>query len=191
MRSTSAALDVDLVQTGCFGFCAEEPLVNVWVPGQPLLILHRVQQDHVGRILDGLRRNAIPDAMILCKVERWDHITAALDYGIGYSHVPSWDEVPFYSAQQKVVMRNCGFVNPTDIDEFIAVGGYRALYDVLAENAPLAIIERLKKARLRGRGGGGFPTGLKFEFAAQGQRSAKVSHLQRGRGRPRRLHEPQ
>ena len=76
-------IDVDLVQTGCFGFCAEEPLVNVWVPGQPLLILRRVQQDHVGRILDGLRRNAIPDSMILCKVERWDHITAALDYGIG------------------------------------------------------------------------------------------------------------
>ena len=156
-------LDVDLVQTGCFGFCAEEPLVNVWVPGQPLLILHRVQQDHVGRVLDGLRRNAIPDAMILCKVERWDHITAALDYGVGYSHVPSWDEVPFYSVQQKVVMRNCGFVNPTDIDEFIGIGGYRALYDVLAENAPLAVIERIKKARLRGRGGGGFPTGLKFE----------------------------
>ena len=156
-------LDADLVQTGCFGFCAEEPLVNVWVPGQPLLILHRIQQDHVGRVLDGLRRNAIPDAMILCKVERWDHITAALEYGFGYSHVPSWEEVPFYSGQKKVVMRNCGFINPTDIDEFIAIGGYRALYDVLVENAPLAVIERIKKARLRGRGGGGFPTGLKFE----------------------------
>ena len=156
-------LDVDLVQTGCFGFCAEEPLVNVWAPGQPLLILHRIQQDHVGRVLDGLRRNAIPDAMILCRVERWDHITAALEYGVGYSHVPSWEDVPFYSGQKKVVMRNCGFINPTDIEEFIAIGGYRALYDVLAENAPLAVIERVKKARLRGRGGGGFPTGLKFE----------------------------
>ena len=54
-------LDVQLVQTGCFGFCAEEPLVNVWRPGQPLVMLHRVRTDHVSQILDGLARRDIPD----------------------------------------------------------------------------------------------------------------------------------
>ena len=57
-------LDVQLVQTGCFGFCAEEPLVNVWVPGQPLVILHRVRPDQVGQILDGMSGRALPEDLI-------------------------------------------------------------------------------------------------------------------------------
>ena len=71
------------MQTGCFGFCAEEPLVNVWNPGQPLVILHRVQTNHVSQILDGLGGADLPESLVLCKIERWDHLTAQLDYGTG------------------------------------------------------------------------------------------------------------
>jgi NADH-quinone oxidoreductase subunit F len=157
-------LDIQLVPTGCFGFCAEEPLVNVWRPGRPLLVLHRVQQDHVDKILDGLGRDSIPDSMILCKIERWDHITGELEYGSGLEHIPAWDAIPFFAGQKKVVLRNCGFINPSDIEEYVGVGGYRALFDALQAKDPVAINERIKKARLRGRGGAGFSTGLKFEF---------------------------
>ena len=157
-------LDVQLVQTGCFGYCAEEPLVNVWSPGQPIIILKRVRPDQVNQILDGLARKSFPAELILCKVEHWDHITAELNYGTGQPDVPAWTEVPFFAGQKKLVLRNCGLINPGDIQEYFGIGGYRALFDVLREGSPDAVIERLKQARLRGRGGAGFSTGLKFEY---------------------------
>jgi len=157
-------LDIDLVQTGCFGFCAEEPLVNVWRPGQPLIMLRRVRQDQVAEILDALAARTVPASLVLCKIEHWDHITAELDYGVGRPDLPAWNEVPFFAGQKKIVLRNCGLINPTEIEEYIGIGGYRVLFDTLREAAPQAANERLKQARLRGRGGAGFSTGLKFEY---------------------------
>ena len=120
-------LDVQLVQTGCFGFCAEEPLVNVWKPGQPIVILHRVQTNHIDRVLDGLAGADFPESLVLCKIERWDHVTAQVEYGSGRATVPAWDEVPFFKGQKKIVLRNCGLINPDDIKEYLAIGGYRSL----------------------------------------------------------------
>ena len=175
-------LDMQLVQTGCFGFCAEEPLVNVWVPGQPLVILHRVRPDQVGQILDGMTGRALPEDLILCKVEQWDHITARLDYGSGYASVLPWDEVPFFKGQQKIVLRNCGLINPDDIEEYIAIGGYASLRKVLRESTPEQVNEDLKAARLRGRGGAGFSTGIKFEYLrkAKGDRKYLICNADEG-----------
>jgi NADH-quinone oxidoreductase subunit F len=130
-------LDVQLVQTGCFGFCAEEPLVNVWCPGKPLVMFRRVRTDSVDPILDVITGRAIPDSLVLCKIEHWDHITAQIDYGTGHPAVPAWDEVPFFSGQKKIVLRNCGLINPDDIEEYIGIGGYRSLYQVLRAAAPV------------------------------------------------------
>ncbi|MGA2075745.1 MAG: (2Fe-2S) ferredoxin domain-containing protein [Terriglobia bacterium] len=69
-------LDVQLARVGCFGFCAQEPLVNVRLPGRPLVILHRVQSNHVDEILDDVMMGNIPTSPALCKIEEWDHITA-------------------------------------------------------------------------------------------------------------------
>jgi len=68
--------DVKLVSVGCFGFCAEEPLVNVRIPGKPLVVLRRVRTSDVGRILDGIASGTVPDDLALCKIEEWDHLTA-------------------------------------------------------------------------------------------------------------------
>jgi NADH-quinone oxidoreductase subunit F len=161
-------LAVQLVPVGCFGFCAEEPLVNVWVPGQPLLILHRVQPNHVDAILDALSRGTLPpEETILCKIEEWDHITGHVKYGTGYADVPEWNEVSFFAGQSKIVLRNCGLINPDDIEEYIAIGGYQALYKVLIDQSPAAVIEQIKASKLRGRGGAGFLTGSKWEFLAK------------------------
>ena len=147
-------LAVDLVPIGCFGFCAEEPLVNVWVPGRPLLILRRVRPEHVDAILNGLGQGLLPPAdTILCKVQEWDHLTGHVKYGAGYPDVPSWNEIPFFSGQVKIVLRNCGLINPDDIEEYVAVGGYQALYKVLIDQNPDAVLEQIKAAKLRGRGG--------------------------------------
>ncbi len=77
-------LDVQLAPVGCFGFCAEEPLVNVRVPGRPLLILRRVQPDHVDDILDAISHDRLPPReLLLCKIEEWDHLTGNVRYGSG------------------------------------------------------------------------------------------------------------
>jgi NADH-quinone oxidoreductase subunit F len=161
-------LDVQLVPVGSFGFCAEEPLVNVWVPGRPLLMLHRVQTNHVDGILNGLGHGHLPPPeILLCKIEEWDHLTGHVKYGTGYPEVPNWNEVPFFDGQVKIVLRNCGLVNPDDVEEYIAIGGYQALYKVLIDQNPAAVIEQIKAAKLRGRGGAGFLTGTKWDFLAK------------------------
>ena len=161
-------LDISLAPVGCFGFCAEEPLVNVWLPGRPLLVLRRVQPNHVGAILDAVAHGSLPPAeTILCKIEEWDHLTGHLKYGAGYPDVPSWGQVPFFHGQVKIVLRNCGLINPDDIEEYIGVGGYQALYKVLIDQNPAAVLEQMKASKLRGRGGAGFLTGNKWEFLAK------------------------
>jgi NADH-quinone oxidoreductase subunit F len=157
-------LDIHLARVGCFGFCAQEPLVNVWLPGRPLVILHRVQSQHIDEILDDVMMGNIPTALALCKIEEWDHITAQVKYGTGYANIPSWRDIPFFKGQKKIVLRNCGLINPDDVEEYIAVGGYQSLYNVLIDNRPDVVIEQIKAAKLRGRGGAGFSTGQKWDF---------------------------
>jgi NADH-quinone oxidoreductase subunit F len=157
-------LDIQLARVGCFGFCAQEPLVNVWAPGKPLVILRRVQADNVDQIVQDITLGTITTELALCKIEEWDHLTTQIKYGVGYPGIPVWRDVPFFKGQKKIVLRNCGIINPDDIEEYIAVGGYQALYKVLIDNTPDLVIEQIKAAKLRGRGGAGFLTGLKWEF---------------------------
>ena len=176
-------LAVQLAPVGCFGFCAEEPLVNVWVPGRPLLILHRVQPNHVDQILGGLGQGKIPPPeLVLCKIEEWDHLTGHVKYGYGYPELPHWHEVPFFKGQVKIVLRNCGLINPDDIEEYIAIGGYQALYKVLIDSNPAGVIEQMKAAKLRGRGGAGYLTGNKWEFlrAAPGPEKYLICNADEG-----------
>ncbi len=164
----SRGLAVSLAPVGCFGFCAEEPLVNVWVPGRPMLMLHRVQPNHVDDILNSLGQGHLPPAeLILCKIEEWDHITGHVKYGTGYPDLPSWNAIAFFEGQVKIVLRNCGLISPDDIEEYVAIGGYQALYKVLIDQTPLAVIEQVKAAKLRGRGGAGYLTGNKWEFLSK------------------------
>jgi NADH-quinone oxidoreductase subunit F len=157
-------LDIQLARVGCFGFCAQEPLVNVWLPGHPLVVLRRVQSNHVNRILDDVAMGHVPLELALCKIEEWDHLTAEIKYGAGYDQVPHWHQIPFFKGQKKIVMRNCGLISPEDIEEYLAVGGYLSLYKVLIDNTPELVIEQIKASKLRGRGGAGYLTGLKWEF---------------------------
>ena len=156
--------DFYLTSVGCFGACYQEPLVNVRVPGSPLLILHRVQANDAGRIVHDISAGNIHPELVYCKIEEWDHITGSIRYGHGYPEVPPWNEVPFFKGQKKIVLRNCGLINPDDIEEYIAVGGYQALYKTLIDDKPESVIEQIKASKLRGRGGAGFLTGNKWEF---------------------------
>ena len=166
-------LDVQLARVGCFGFCAAEPLVNVWLPGRPLVIMHRVQTNDVPRILDDMYLGKITADLALCKIEEWDHLTGQVKYGTGLPEILSWREVPFFKGQKKIVLRNCGLISADEIEEYIAVGGYQALYKVLIDNMPDMVIEQIKASKLRGRGGAGYPTGLKWEVLRKAKTDKK------------------
>jgi NADH-quinone oxidoreductase subunit F len=116
--------------------------------------------------------NVTPD-LAYCKIEEWDHITSHIKYGAAWPELRNWDEVPFFRGQKKIVTRNCGFIDPDDLEEYMAVGGYQALYKVLIEGHPEAVIEQIKASKLRGRGGAGYLTGNKWEFLAKNKASQK------------------
>ena len=123
-----------------------------------------MQANDAGRIIHDISGGNITPELVYCKIEEWDHITGSIRYGHGYPEVPAWNEIPFFKGQKKIVLRNCGLINPDDIEEYIAVGGYQALYKALIDAKPESIIEQIKAAKLRGRGGAGFLTGNKWEF---------------------------
>ena len=132
-----------------------------------------------------------PD-LCICKIEEWDHITAHVDAtGRDIRRLPQWNEIPFFKGQKKIVLRNCGLINPDDIEEYIGVGGYQALYKVLIDGRPENVIEQIKASKLRGRGGAGYPDGQQVGVPGEGEGGSEVHHLQRGRGRSGRVHEPQ
>ncbi|HZC24662.1 MAG TPA: hypothetical protein VE866_15075, partial [Candidatus Binatia bacterium] len=165
--------DIVLAPVGCFGACSQEPLVNVRLPGAPLVMLKRVQANDAARLLHDISKNNLSPDLIYCKIEEWDHITGHVRYGQGYPEVPSWDQVTFFKGQKKIVLRHCGIINPDDIEEYFAVGGYQALYKVLIEANPANVIEQIKASKLRGRGGAGYATGNKWEFLAKARAESK------------------
>ena len=168
-----AGADVSLASVGCFGPCSQEPLVTVRLPGRPLVVLHRVQASDVTRILHDVATGNVTPDLVYCKIEEWDHITSHIKYGHGWPELRNWDEVPFFRGQKKIVMRNCGFIDPDDLEEYIGIGGYQALYKVLIEGHPEEVIEQIKASKLRGRGGAGYPDRKQVGVPGQDQGGQK------------------
>ncbi|MBN2467991.1 MAG: FAD-dependent oxidoreductase [Deltaproteobacteria bacterium] len=159
--------DISVAKTGCLGFCGEEPLVNVTRPGAPLVVLHGITEDDAREIIERAAGGNILEDKVFCKVERVDNFLEpkGIRFGTGYANFPHYDEIPFYTKQHKVVLRESGLIDPENIDEYIAVGGYSALMKALVDSSPERVLTIVKTAGLRGRGGGGFPTGVKWEIA--------------------------
>ncbi len=146
--------EIKVVKTGCFGLCAEGPIMVVYPEG--VMYYHVSVKDVPEIVSEHLLKG------------RYVQRLMTIGEGTPLERAKNVDESNFFSKQLRVALRNCGVVNPESIDEYIANDGYRALASVLTEKrTPIDIIEELKKAGLRGRGGGGFPTGMKWEFAAR------------------------
>jgi len=141
--------DVELRPSGCLGFCEQGPLV--------LILPQRI-------LYCGVRVKDVP-AIIEKTVRRGEVVESLLfkDPATGKRCMLE-QEVPFYSKQQRVIFRNNGKMDPTDINDYLAAGGYTALVKVLTTMSPEDVINEVRKAGLRGRGGGGFPTGKKWEI---------------------------
>ncbi len=157
-------IECKLKQTGCFGFCAEEPVVMLYRPGAPMLVYSKVNEKDAARIVESIGKDRIYRNKLLCRIDRWDFLTSTVEFGQGYEELPHWDEIPFFKGQQKVVLRHAGLIDPEEILDYIAVGGYHALARVLSTVEPADVVNEVIESKLRGRGGAGFPTGVKWDI---------------------------
>jgi len=156
-------------KAGCFGFCAEEPLVMLYRPGKPILLFSDAKASKAAKYVAAALDDKACDRLAKtarAKISTWDFRTSTLDFGTGFPELPEWNELPFFKGQEKLVLRDCGLIDPENIEEYMAVGGYTALAKVLGA-PPENVIEEVTKARLRGRGGAGFPTGVKWKMMRQ------------------------
>ncbi len=143
--------EVKVVKTGCFGLCALGPIMIVYPEGS---FYSMVKPEDIPEIVsEHLLKGRIVKRLLYSE-------TVADDT------VKSLNETDFYKKQHRVALRNCGVINPENIEEYIGFDGYQALGKVLTEMTPEQVIQTIKDSGLRGRGGGGFPTGLKWSFAA-------------------------
>ena len=151
--------EVKVVQTGCFGLCALGPVVIVYPEGA---FYSMVKVEDVKEIVEEhlLKGRVVTRLLYEETVHENDSIK-------------SLNEVNFYKKQHRVALRNCGVIDPENIEEYIAMDGYQALGKVLTKMTPQEVIDEIKASGLRGRGGAGFPTGMKWQFAAGSQADHK------------------
>ncbi|HJB45824.1 MAG TPA: NADH-quinone oxidoreductase subunit NuoF [Candidatus Mediterraneibacter surreyensis] len=150
--------EVGVVKTGCFGLCALGPIMIVYPEGT---FYSMVQEDDIPEIVsEHLLKGRVVTRLLYDETTKTDKI------------IPL-NETNFYKKQHRVALRNCGVINPENIEEYIGTGGYEALGIVLTEKKPEEVIQILLDSGLRGRGGAGFPTGLKWKFAAANEADQK------------------
>ena len=146
--------EIKVIRTGCFGLCALGPIVVVYPEGA---FYSQIKVEDVPEIVD--------EHLIKGRIVK--HLL--YDDTVAGDTVKSLNETQFYKKQKRVALRNCGVIDPENINEYIAMDGYQALAKCLTEYTPDEVIQIVKDSGLRGRGGGGFPTGLKWQFAASRQ----------------------
>ncbi len=149
---------VDVITTGCFGFCEKGPIVKI-IPDNTFYT--QVTPDDAEEIV---REHIVKGN----KVERLLYLDPKT-----LRHISDSKHMNFYGKQIRIALRNCGFIDPENIEEYIARDGYQALADALTKSTPEEVIEKVKASGLRGRGGAGFPTGKKWEFSRSYQSDEK------------------
>lgn len=163
-------IEADIIEVGCIGLCACEPLMDVQIPGRPRLSFKHVTSDRVHTILDAVLDDELTQEIlendVLMQFEPakgdtpWDGVVKLEDH-------------PFFGPQTRWVLENCGLVDPARVSEYVARGGYTALAKTIHNVTPEEVCGLVEESGLRGRGGGGFKTGMKWRFALNAQANQK------------------
>ena len=162
--------EVNVIRTGCFGLCALGPIMVVYPEGA---FYSRVTPEDVPEIVsEHLLKGRIVKRLLYQETVVDDNTTKSLN------------ETTFYAKQMRIALRNCGVINPENIDEYIAQDGYAALGKVLTEMTPQEVIDLVLASGLRGRGGAGFPTGRKWQFARNNDAPQKYACCNADEGDP-------
>lgn len=154
-------LDAEVVETGCIGMCINEPVMDVQLPGKQRISFSKVNEQKSEYILDHILNYSVPEENV---IGQYPH-----------ENLQSWEgvrnitDIPYFRFQSRVVLKNCGIIDPLSIEEYKARGGYRALIRVLKKYSSDKVCEIIEDSGLRGRGGGGFPTGHKWRLALNTQ----------------------
>ena len=158
LEEKGLANEVQVIMTGCFGFCEKGPVVKV-VPDNTFYVQVKPEDAPV-IVAEHVIKGRAVQRLLYVDPKSKEHIADSKHMG-------------FYRKQIRIALRNCGFINPENIDEYIAREGYAALGKSVSELTPAGVIDIIKKSGLRGRGGAGFPTGLKWEIASKNQSDQK------------------
>lgn len=151
--------DAEVLEVGCIGICVKEPLMDVQIPGKARVSFAEVTGDKVAPILDKVFAGNVDDPSLIGQFKT--------DNESAWKDVPEFFSIPFFQSQTRRVLANCGEINPTHIEEYIARGGYLGISKTLKGNTPSEACSIVEESGLRGRGGGGFPTGKKWRFALE------------------------
>lgn len=150
-------IDADIVEVGCIGLCAEEPIIDIQVPGRKRLSFRRVAASEI----EGILENALVHQNSNKEKVLGQHDGKEKDW----NEAPMLNDNPFFAQQTRWVLQNCGIIDPCNINEYLAFGGYQALAKALHTKISKEVCEEVELSGLRGRGGGGFTTGTKWKFA--------------------------
>lgn len=156
---TEKQIEADIIEVGCIGLCSAEPIVDIKIPGKERISFQQVNAKKVSAIIEGTLKGYIHD----------EHVLGQFQTEVGnekWQGVPMLNDHPFFAPQVRVVLENCGIVDPIDINEYIARDGYKSLLNTLNTKTSPEVCDFIEASGLRGRGGGGFPTGKKWKFAA-------------------------
>jgi len=156
-------IQAEIVQGGCIGSCYAEPLMDIVKPGGPRVSYRDITPQKAVQLIED---SLVGDEMH----SEW---ALAVIGDTSADGIPSYKELPFFKFQERRVSRNCGFIDPAAVEEFILRDGYRALAKALLEMSPQQVLDEVKASGLRGRGGAGFPTGLKWQFCRQAKGDTK------------------
>ena len=170
LKNNGLENEIKLVQTGCFGLCALGPIVIIYPEGT---FYSMVKPEDVKEIVEEhLLKGRVVTRLVYDETIEEDN------------SIKSLNEVDFYKKQHRIVLRNCGVIDPENIDEYIARDGYKALAKALTEMTPQQVIDEIKASGLRGRGGAGFPTGMKWQFTADAPGEVKFVACNADEGDP-------
>jgi NADP-reducing hydrogenase subunit HndC len=163
-------------KTGCIGLCYEEPLVDLVLPGKPRLTYGKVNPETADKIWEELAAGRIPETGLTAWLDTDEMLLDGGPRRLGDSGaeeclkgIPGYGDLDFFKLQRRIAMRNCGFVDPGNIEHYIARGGYFALHKALTTMQPEEVVDEIFHSGLRGRGGGGFLTGVKWRSCRKAQ----------------------
>ncbi len=173
------ALDATVSRTGCIGFCQREPLVDLLLVDGPRLSYGNMTAKRVRRLLEAYaQQNDAKPETALCRIQSERHLPLdrTVDYPTsanGVGEVVEWSSLDFYRRQRRIILRNCGSIDPLAFPEAIARGAYRGALRAFSSMSPDEVVDEVLSSGLRGRGGAGFPTGKKWDFARRNDSDVK------------------